>query len=190
MKKLLSLIAALGLATASATAFAKPREYAVDPAHTFITFKVSHIGYAWIPGAFNDFAGSFTYDAENPANSKANFTVRTASLDTEHAERDKHLKGEDFFHVEKYPVARFVSTGFEKTGEKTGLLKGELTIKDVTQPVTFEVTELGAGEDPWGNYRIGFEARARINFKDFNITYDLGPVTEADIIVAVEGTRQ
>ncbi|TDY00532.1 YceI family protein [Thiohalophilus thiocyanatoxydans] len=168
-------------------------EYKLDTEgqHAFIQFRIQHLGYSWLYGRFNDFDGSFTYDADNPDKSEVEITIDMASIDSNHAERDKHLREEDFFHVKKYPEARFVSTSFEEHDDDTATLKGDLTIKDVTRNVTIDVEHVGHGEDPWGGYRRGFQGTTTIKLKDFNIDYDLGPAsTHAEVTLAIEGVRQ
>ena len=113
------------------------------------------------------------------------------SIDTNHPERDKHLRGKDFCDVERYPKATFVSTEVRRTGEKSGLLKGNLTLKGVTKPVTIDVEFIGEGSDPWGGYRAGFEGKTTVPLKGFNILYDLGPDSQvAELFLSVEGIRQ
>lgn len=183
---------ALALTTAATAALAAEEQYKIDDEHTFVTFEVSHIGYAWIPGTFNNVSGTFTYDPDNRGNSSAEFTIDTASLDTNHAKRDKHLRSDDFFNVSRYPEATFVSTSYEPTGESTGVLRGDLTIKGTTRPVELEVRELAAREDPWDNFRRAFEARTEISLQDFNVDeYGLPEVSHtAELRIAVEGLRQ
>lgn len=185
-------VLAFALAATAVPAAAAPENYAIDESHTFVTFEISHIGYAWIPGTFNDVKGTFTYDPENRSDSSASFTIKTASFDTEHAKRDKHLRSEEFFNVKKYPEATFESTGYEPTGENTAVMRGELTIKGTTRTVEWQVKELHAGVDPWENFRRSFEARTKIDMRDFNIDeYGLPDVSQvADVRVAVEGLRQ
>lgn len=191
MKKLALVIAsAMTLGLGSGAVSAEPQEYKIDPGHTFITFEISHIGFSFLPGTFNDFSGELTYDAENPSNSSTEFTIDVASIDTEHAERDKHLRSDEFFNVKKFPQATFVSTAYEPTGDNTAKLTGDLTIKGVTKPVTLDVTMTNAAQDPWEQYRISFIATTEITLKDFNIDYDLGPASRtADLKIAVEATR-
>ncbi|HVL02604.1 MAG TPA: YceI family protein, partial [Dongiaceae bacterium] len=112
-------------------------------------------------------------------------------LDTNHAERDKHLRGDDFFAVEKFPKATFVSTKAEKIDDLTGRIYGNLTLKGVTKPVTLQVAYIGGGDDPWGGHRQGFEATTEIQLKDFGIDYNLGPSAQsAQIYISLEGVRQ
>ncbi len=160
-------------------------------AHQFVMFKISHLGYSWLYGRFNDFNGTFTVDADNPENSSVEATIQVASLDSNHAERDKHLRGDDFLDVDEYPTATFKSTKIEKTGEKTAKITGDFTLHGVTKPVTLDAKLLGYGDDPWGGYRMGLEASTTLKLADFGITYDLGPASETvDIIISVEGIRQ
>ena len=168
-------------------------DYVIDTkgAHAFIQFRIQHLGYSWLLGRFNTFEGKFSYDETKPEASTVEVTIKTASLDSNHAERDKHLRGEDFFEVDKYPEARFVSTGFEENADGTALLKGNLTLHGVTRPVTIDVKHVGHGPDPWGGYRRGFEGSTRLKLADYNINFDLGPASrEVDLFLSVEGVRQ
>ena len=166
-------------------------EYEIDPAHSFIEFKIQHLGYSWLHGRFNDFSGGFTVDRENPANAGVEVTIATESVDSNHAERDKHLRSGDFLAVEEHPEARFVATSVTDNGDGTGTIEGELTLRGETQPVTIAVEEIGHGEDPWGGYRAGFEGTTTIALADYGIDYDLGPAaTEVHLTLGVEGVRQ
>ena len=168
-------------------------DYVIDTekAHAFIQFRISHLGFSWLLGRFNEFSGTFTYDEEKPEASRVEVAINPASIDSNHAERDRHLRGEDFLHVRKYPEARFVSTGYEATGEDTGILTGELTLRGVTREVEIEVKQTGHGQDPWGGYRRGFEGSTRLTLADFGITYNLGPAArEVEMFLSIEGIRQ
>lgn len=186
-------LAALTLGAALFSGQALAADYAIDKPgqHAFINFKISHLGYSWLYGTFKDFDGSFSFDAANPEASKVNVTINTASLDSNHAERDKHLRSADFLNVDKHPQARFVSTAVKSTGEGTADITGDLTLNGVTKPVVIQARLLGEGQDPWGGYRAGFEGSTRIALKDFGITKDLGPASqEVELILSVEGIRQ
>lgn len=162
-----------------------------EGSHAFIQFKIQHLGFSWLLGRFNTFDGEFVLDQKNIENSKVKVTIDVASVDSNHGERDKHLRGKDFFEVEKYPEATFVSTRVEKTGEKTAKITGDFTLKGVTKPVTLDAEYIGGGKDPWGGYRQGFEATTQLKLKDFGIDYNLGPASEVvDIYISVEGIRQ
>jgi polyisoprenoid-binding protein YceI len=168
-------------------------DYVIDTekAHAFIQFRIKHLGYSWLLGRFNDFEGTFSYDENDPAASKVEVTIRTASIDSNHAERDKHLRGEDFLDVDKYPQAKFVSTAYEENEDKTAVLSGELTLHGVTRPVTIDVKPVGHGPDPWGGKRRGFEGTTTLKLADYNIDYDLGPAArEVELFLSIEGIEQ
>nr|MBF0683586.1 YceI family protein [Pseudomonas sp.] len=168
-------------------------DYVIDREgqHAFVNFKASHLGYSWLWGTFKDFEGSFSFDAAQPEASKVKVTLKTASLDSNHAERDKHLRSADFLNVSKHPTATFESTSVKSTGEGTADIEGDLTLNGVTRPVVIAARFIGEGEDPWGGYRAGFEGTTTLTLKDFDIKMDLGPATQTvDLIISVEGVRQ
>ncbi len=181
-----------------AAAFAAPsaalaESYLIDTkgAHAFIQFRIQHLGYSWLYGRFNRFSGSFEYDESNPSAAQVTVDIDPASVDSNHAERDKHLRGKDFLHVDKYPQAGFVSNAFEDHGDGSATMKGNLTLRGVTRPVTIAVNQIGHGADPWGGNRRGFEGSTRISLADFGIDYNLGPKSkEVEITLSVEGIRQ
>lgn len=190
MKKLLASSLLLLLA------FAVPvhaENYVIDTknAHAFIEFRISHLGYSWLLGRFNDFDGTFSYDEKNPATAKVTVNIRPASVDTNNPERDKHLRSKDFLNVDKFASAKFVSTSYEAKGNDKGVLKGNLTLHGVTKPVLIDVTQVGAGPDPWGGFRRGFTGTTTLTLKDFGIDYDLGPSARTvELFLSVEGVRQ
>jgi len=187
---LISTITALALLTATPASAA---DYVIDTkkAHASILFKISHLGYSWLYGRFNTFHGEYSYDKENPAASKVSVEIDTASIDSNHAERDKHLRSEDFLDVKKYPKAKFTSTRFIDNGDGTGVLQGDFTLHGVTNPLSINVKYVGAGNDPWGGYRTGFEGSTKLALKDYGIRYDLGPASaEVELILNVEGIRK
>ena len=168
-------------------------EYVIDTkgAHAFIQFRIKHLGYSWLLGRFNEFTGSFRYNEKNPDASKVEVIIKTDSIDSNHAERDKHLRGEDFLNVAKYPEARFSSTGFKDKGDGTAVLSGNLTLHGVTRPINIDVTHIGHGPDPWGGYRRGFAGTTILKLADYDITYNLGPASrEVELFLSVEGIRQ
>ena len=184
------LVTALLMTTATPLHASK---YAIDTdgMHAFIHFSIPHLGYSNLIGRFNRFSGSFDYDAEKPEESKIEVTIETASIDSNHAERDKHLREEEFLYVSKYPEAKFVSSSYEPQSAETGILKGNLTLRGVTRPVTIEVTKIGEGPDPWGGYRVGFTGTTRIALADFGITKFLGKKsTEVELVLDIEGVRR
>ena len=135
------------LAMAVLAAPLQAADYDIDTkgAHAFIQFKIKHLGYSWLLGRFNKFDGQFSYDEKKPNASKVEVNIDTASLDSNHAERDKHLRSKDFLDVGKYPTAKFVSTSFQQQGQGQALLKGNLTLHGVTKPVTISVKHIGQG---------------------------------------------
>lgn len=191
MKKTLLGLLLLGFIT---TPFAvQAEDYVIDTknAHAFIQFRIKHLGYSWLYGRFNDFQGSFSYDEKHPEKAKVKVTLKTASIDTNYAERDKHLRSDDFFDVKKYPESTFVSTSYQPTGNGKGVLKGKLTLHGVTKTVSVKVEQIGAGPDPWGGYRRGFYGTTTLTLADFGMTYDLGPAsTTAELLLSLEGVRQ
>jgi polyisoprenoid-binding protein YceI len=168
-------------------------DYVIDTkgAHASIKFRVQHLGYSWLYGRFNDFSGKFSYDEAAPEKAAIEVNIKTSSVDSNHAERDKHLRGEDFLYVDKYPEAKFVSTSYTQGKDGNGVLKGELTLRGVTKAVEIEVESIGAGNDPWGGYRRGFEGTTRFAMADFGIMKDLGPKSkDVEMILSLEGIRQ
>lgn len=162
-----------------------------DGQHQFIQFRISHLGFSTLYGRFNDFDGSFKYDADNPEQSSVSVTVDTSSVDSNHSERDKHLRSDDFLNVSKYPEATFESTAVEMKDEDSATVTGDLTLHGVTREVDLEMDLIKHGEDPWGNYRMGFEGTTTLTLENFGIDYDLGPEAEqVTLMLSVEGVRQ
>ena len=188
-----TLIISTLIALLSLPGLAMAEKYVIDTkgAHAFIQFRIQHLGYSWLSGRFNTFSGTFTYDEKNPSASTVNVDIDPASIDSNHAERDKHLRDKDFLHVSKFAKAGFKSTSFKELANGKAMLEGELTLRGVTKPVTINVTHIGHGSDPWGGYRRGFEGTTSISLADYGITYNLGPKSkEVEITLSVEGIRQ
>ena len=189
MKKILLASAISAAMVASVQANEHSGTYAFDTqgTHQFVTFKISHLGYSWLYGRFNDFDGEFTYDADNPENSSVSVTIDTSSVDSNHAERDKHLRSEDFLYVSEFPEATFKSKRVvvDEAGEAD--IIGDLTLRGVTREITLDAEMVGHGEDPWGGYRMGFEAETELRLKDFGIPMDLGKASETvEIEISVD----
>ncbi|MET0081234.1 MAG: YceI family protein, partial [Candidatus Thiodiazotropha lotti] len=162
--------------------------YVIDTegGHAFIQFRISHLGYSVLAGRFNRFSGEFAYDTSNPSEASVSVLVETASIDSNHAERDKHLRDEDFLAVKQFPEARFVSRSYSEREDGSGLLKGDLTLRGVTRAIEIEVEHVGAGSDPWGGYRRGFTGRTRLVLADFGITKYLGDAAkEMELILGI-----
>lgn len=192
MKRLLSYLLSAGLLLTSVTVQASPTHYEIDTKgmHASVLFKIKHLGYSWLSGRFDQFSGDYYYDKDKLSNSRVSVTIDTSSVNTNHAERDKHLRSDDFLNVKKYPTAVFKSTSIEGTDENMRI-HGNLTLNGVTKPITVHAKKVGEGKDPWGGYRSGFSGTTTLKLADFNITYDLGPAsTEVDLTLNVEGVRK
>ena len=185
-------LAALAIGSAVLSANVMAADYVVDKEgqHAFVDFKISHLGYSFITGTFKDIDGKFSFDAAKPEDSKIEFNVNTASVFTNHAERDKHIASADFLNASKFGKATFVSTSVKSTGANTADVTGDLTLLGVTKPVVVKATFLGEGKDPWGGYRADFEGTTSIKRSDFGKQKDLGPKSDAvELYVSFEGVK-
>ena len=182
-------LVAAGLAFSGAAAQAA--DYSIDSGHSFVQFKISHVGVSWMIGTFEKVSGSFTYDPEaGPEAQSITVEIDTAGVDTNHAERDKHLRSSDFLSVDEFPTATFVSTSYEGDAEG-GVMTGDLTLHGVTRPIAIAVKRVGEGKDPWGGYRAGFEGSVTIARKDYGMGYNLGPAAESmELSLFIEGVRR
>ncbi|EST30399.1 polyisoprenoid-binding protein [Streptomycetaceae bacterium MP113-05] len=147
-------------------------EYTLDPAHTRIGFVARHAMVTKVRGAFNDFTGTARIDGENPGRSTVELTIKAESIDTRNADRDGHLRSNDFLDMAQYPDITFRSTAVEATGDTTFDVTGDLTVKGVTRRVTVPFTYEGQALDPFGNRRIGLEGSTTINRQDFGVTWN------------------
>jgi polyisoprenoid-binding protein YceI len=143
----------------------------IDPSHSGIHFAVRHLVVSKLRGAFTRWEGIVELDEANPGASRVSVRIDPGSIDTREPKRDDHLRSADFFDVQKYPALTFASTRVEKVGDGYRLT-GNLTMHGVTKPVVLDVESLGVGKDPWGNERIGFQAEASINRKDFGLGWN------------------
>jgi polyisoprenoid-binding protein YceI len=146
--------------------------YAIDPTHSRIGFVARHAMVTKVRGSFNEFEGTGYLDAENPADSHLQLTMQAASIDTRNADRDGHLKSNDFFDMEAHPEITFASTAVEQVDAENYRVTGDLTIKGVTKPVTVDVEYTGSAVDPFQNQRIGFEGRTTVNRKDWGVNWN------------------
>lgn len=146
--------------------------YALDASHSRVGFVARHAMVTKVRGAFNEVTGTGYLDAADPSKSHLELTIQAASIDTRNADRDAHLRGNDFFDMERYPEIRFVSTSAERADDTTYRVTGDLTIKDVTKPVTFDLEFTGAVVDPFGNQRIGLEGSVTVNRKDWGVSWN------------------
>lgn len=191
-----ALLYALSLALLlPALAVADPIVYKVDSDHSGVSFTIRHF-VSNVPGRFKDFDGVIKYDPQNPAASSVNFTIQAASIDTDNADRDNHLKGADFFDVAKFPTLTFSSTSVKAVDADTLEVTGELTMKGVTKKVTVPVDVLGSVKTPRGE-KAGFETAFKLDRKEYGITWnralDAGGAVLGDdvkITISVEADRQ
>ena len=161
------------MSTASAPALTDlTGTWTLDPAHTRIGFVARHAMVTKVRGSFNEFEGTAAFDGANPANSHAEVTIKAASIDTRNAQRDEHLRSNDFLAMQEHPEITFISTGVRQVGETTFELTGDLTIRGVTKSVTIPFTFEGAATDPFGNLRAGFEGSVAINRKDWGVNWN------------------
>jgi len=149
-----------------------PDTLTIDRAHSVIGFTARHLVVTTVRGQFTDFDGKIEVEGTDHNTLKADVAIKTASVSTNTDQRDEHLRSADFFDAEKYPEMRFVSTGVVKKGENAYVLKGDLTIKDVTRPVELDATVEGSFNDPYGNERTGVTLRGQINREDWGLTYN------------------
>ena len=164
--------------------------YTIDPSHSFVKFETSHLGISKLSGRFNKIVGKLMFDpAAGDGSQSVEVSIDTNSLDTNWADRDKHLRSGDFFNVEKFTNATFKSTKF--SGDASGgTLTGTLTFLGVSKNIEFPITKIGEGKDPWGGYRVGFEGIYKMTRKDFGMDFNLGPAAEfVDVTLQIEAIK-
>ena len=176
-------------------AAAAPIVYKVDSDHSGVSFTIRHF-VSNVPGRFKDFDGAIKYDPQNPAASSVSFTIQAASIDTDNADRDNHLRGEDFFNVAKFPTLSFSSTSVKAVDADTLEVTGELTMKGVTKKVIVPVDVLGSVKTPRGE-KAGFETAFKLDRKEYGITWnralDAGGAVLGDdvkVTISIEADRQ
>ncbi|MER6256112.1 YceI family protein [Streptomyces sp. NPDC001584] len=147
-------------------------DYVIDPAHSSIGFTVRHAMVTNVRGAFTEHEGTLHLDGADPARSTASIDVKIASVDTGIADRDGHLRSGDFFDAETFPLMTFRSTEARQLGGDTYRITGELTIKDVTRPLSIDLEFNGSATDPYGNERVGFEGSTEILRSDWGLTWN------------------
>jgi polyisoprenoid-binding protein YceI len=166
-RKLLTAFALSALATLPLHA----ETFTIDPGHSEVGFQVRHI-VSQTRGRFNDFAGTVELDPKNLPASSVELKIKTASIDTNMPDRDKHLRTGDFFDAEKYPEITFKSKSIKATGKDTYDVTGTLTMHGVSKEVTLPVTYTGQAKDPWGNTRAGFSTSTTLDRKDYGIVWN------------------
>ena len=186
----------LGLAFCVLSAMSAPTaasEYVIDTkgGHASINFRVQHLGFSWLTGRFDTFSGTFRYDDKNPSASAISVTIDTTSVNSNHAERDKHLRGADFLDVASFPQATFVSKSVTADGNGKAVIKGDFTLRGITKPVAITAAYIGGGADPWGGFRQGFTGKTELALSEFGIVRELGPAAKTvELEFHVEGVRK
>jgi polyisoprenoid-binding protein YceI len=190
------IVAALAVGfLAPAPIHAAPETYAIDKEHTAVTFKIKHF-FSKVPGRFTTFEGTIDLDRDDWSASAVNVTIDTASIDTDEAARDRHLRSDAFFDAENHPTITFRSTSAEANGTDKLAIHGDLTMRGITRPVTLDVDVLGFGK-MYGVERAAFEARTTINRMDFDVSWNdvvegggliLGK--DVEIVINLEAKKQ
>jgi polyisoprenoid-binding protein YceI len=173
MKKIILGLAAILIASVSMS----QTKWNLDPVHSNVRFTVPHLVISEVEGSFKKFDGSVTHTQPDFSDANINFTVDVTSIDTDNEKRDGHLKSDDFFNAEKFPQMKFQSTSFKKVSGNKYELAGNLTIRDVTKPVKFDVIYGGTAKDGYGNTKAGFKATSTINRFDYGLKWNA--LTEA-----------
>ncbi len=146
-------------------------EYQIDASHSTIGFQVRHMAISKTNGNFDDYSGTFSFEAGKPDSWSCEAVIQAKSINTNNEKRDDHLRSDEFFDVANFPTLTFKSTAVEMENDSEGILKGNLTIHGVTKPVEMNLEVLGTVTDPWGNERAGFSAAVKINRKDYGLEY-------------------
>lgn len=181
------------LAALAVTQPASAANYVIDTKgqHASIGFRIKHLGFSWLTGRFDKFSGTITYDEADPSKSAVKVEIDAASVSSNHAERDKHLKADDFLDVAKFPTATFVSKSVTAAGDGKAKITGDLTLHGVTKEVVIDASFVGGGKDPWGGERVGFTGTTKLTLADYAIKKDLGPAAkEVELILDVEAVKQ
>ena len=189
-------VAMLAMLVGLAGAASAADTWTIDKAHSDVTFRIKHL-MSKVSGRYTEFDGTITTDFANLGASSVSFTIQAASIDTKNADRDKHLRSADFFDVEKYPTISFTSSKITKTGEGSFDVTGTLTMHGVAKEITLPVTFLGAGQDPWGNTKAGFEVSTKLSRTDYGIVWNKALETggfllgdEVEITINVEVAKK
>jgi len=170
MKKVITLVSAVIL---SLTTYAQSSTWNVDPSHSKVNFSVSHLVISEVDGTFKTFNGSIVSTSNDFTNAKINFEIDINSINTDNVKRDNHLKSEDFFYADKYPKMIFKSTSFKKVKGNSYLLRGNLTLRGVTKPITLNVKYGGTiNNDGYGNTKAGFIITGKINRIDYGVAWN------------------
>ncbi|MGB9664721.1 MAG: YceI family protein [Ignavibacteria bacterium] len=197
MKRLKNLLVILIFVSAVYAQNKNESVWVVDKAHSKIGFTVTHLLISEVEGYFKDFDLKVVTGKDDFIDAKIEFTAKTSSIFTDNDRRDEHLRSDDFFNSEKYPEMKFVSKSFKKVGKNQYKLSGDLTIRDVTKPITLDVVYNGTVKDPWGNLKAGFNVTGQLNRFDYGLKWnaltELGGAVVDKIVklrIHVELTKQ
>lgn len=170
--------------------------YQVDVDHSSVSFKIKHL-FSKVQGQFNKFDGVLEFEPGKPETWKAEGTIAVDSIDTNVPDRDKHLRGTDFFDVEKFPTITFKTTKVLESSETTAKVEGLFTMHGVEKTIVLDVEILGVGKDPWGNVRAAFTAKTKLNRSDFGIVWNKSLETgglllgeDIDVVLEIEGIEK
>jgi polyisoprenoid-binding protein YceI len=184
----LALALAIGLFAPAALA---ADTYNIDPVHSTVIFGISHLGFSYTFGRFEDVSGDFALDDATPANSKATLVARIDSVDTNAEKRDTHLKSPDFFDAKQFPTLTWTGKTFTHNADGTWSVTGDLTMHGVTRSVTVPVKKVGEGNDPWGGHRAGYLSEFTVKRSDFGMNFMSDKIgDEVRLIVSVEGIKK
>ena len=191
MRRTLASLSVMTALLAGATT-GEAADYTIDPTHSHVLFTLDHLGFAKMVGLFSEFTGNISFDANNVPASKVNVSIKTESLQTQFAPRDKDLKGADWFNVTEFPEMTFVGTEFVKKDDHTGTLTGNLALHGVTKPVTLNVVVNKVGQNPLDKIdSAGFSARGTFKRSDFGIKTYLGAIgDDVDLIIEIEAKKK
>jgi polyisoprenoid-binding protein YceI len=158
-------------------------DYTLDTAHSRVGFLARHAMVTKVRGLFKEFDGHLHIDGEDPTRSSAEVTIQVASIDSQQADRDTHLRSAEFFDVANHPTITFKSTKAERVGGDAYRLTGDLTIKGITHPVALDLEVIGATDDPWGSFRVGFEGSVVVNRRDWGLGWNM-PLDTGGLLVS------
>jgi polyisoprenoid-binding protein YceI len=176
-------------APSTVTADTLSGDYDIDAAHSRIGFAAKHAMVTTVRGQFATFTADVHLDEDDVSKSTARIEIDAASISTGNADRDNHVRNSDFLEVETYPKITFVSTGAERKGDDEFVLHGDLTIKDVTKAVSIDFEQTGAAQDPWGNFRVGFEGKAKIDRTDWGVSFN-APLGSGGLVISEKVTLE
>jgi polyisoprenoid-binding protein YceI len=164
-------------------------DYDIDAVHSRLGFAAKHAMVTTVRGKFNTYTAEVHLDQDNVANSTATIEIDAASVDTGNEMRDDHIRNADFFEVETHPKITFVSTSAESKGSEDFVLHGNLTIKGITKPVSIDFEQTGAAVDPWGNFRVGFEGKTKIDRTDWGVSFN-APLGAGGLVISEKVTLE